>query len=247
MLRRFADATQARAAKPAQRMYKTRTFQQLSLEEIALIPLELTECVECLHCGYEYKEYANYGRLACRLHPGIIEIHNGHRYSCCQKPHYSVGCLKSDHIKRGIPLSIVNEEERHKTLFDLSTIVLPIDYFYYGIMQPLFESILFSTKSSHQRKVLYVVPLQNGIKKEFDVEEELYKIRTGYRKMPLLKYHYKKNNCDIMEKRKRANQGWKNDIGPDAILGNDSDSEEDELGNYTKIDIPFIIVKRVSL
>lgn len=211
-----------------------------------MVPLELTESNECLHCGHSYKEYANYGRLACRLHPGIIEVHNGHKYSCCQRAHYSVGCMKSDHIKRGTLLSINNQEERHNTLSEMATLDVPIDYFYYGVMQPLFESILVNTKRQSRGKIQFVMPFNSEMKKEIDIEEKAYHLRKNHKKLPLLKYHYKKNNSDINEKRKRANQGWKNDIGPDAILGDDSDSDDFELGKDTKIDIPFIIVRRIA-
>ena len=228
-------------------MFKIRSIRELSQEELLLIPPELNESTKCLHCARLFREIDNFGRLACRLHPGVVQ--NDSLYSCCKRPIYTSGCLRSDHISTKESLSIGNEYERHTALQNYSVIVIPSDYFYYGINPPLQETILWrSNGSGKTRLVKFVMPFNKTLVEEFDTENEKRELQKKYKKLPLLAHHYKKINSDVSQKKRMANAGWRNDISPNAnddySSSDDEGDEEKDLEKLSKIDIPFVIIRR---
>lgn len=229
-----------------------RSLHQLTQKELSLIPPELNELKKCYYCARGYREISNFGRLACLIHPGIFQSETNH-YSCCKRGIYARGCLRVDHIPE--PITTESEKERHEALLEYAVMTIPKDYFYYGITQPLMESVLFRSFSSVDKKkteVKYVMPFQSELVAEFDPKEELRGLQKRYKKMPLLAHHYKQLGSDEKQKKRMANHGWRNDISPTGIGEDDSDSYSDEilgekdLEKLAKIDIPFVIIKRLA-
>lgn len=228
-------------------MFPSRTSDQLSQKELFLIPKELNELKDCLQCGKHYREKQNFGRLACFLHPGIFE---GFSYTCCKRQIGTRGCLRADHFSEPIPIE--SEQKRFEALQQNSVLSIPADYFYYDVLQPLEETILFRSSRFLDYKrgnfVAYEMPFGSGLVEQFDIEEEKRNLKKNYRKMPLLAYHYRELGSSERERKKQANNGWRNSITREGIWEDEDDSEEEvDSRNLTKIDIPLVIIKRITL
>lgn len=229
------------------KMIPSRSSDQLSQKELLIVPKEMNEWKDCLQCRKHYREKQNFGRLTCFLHPGIFERFS---YTCCRRPIGTRGCLRSDHISE--PITKKSEAERFAQLKKHSLLSVPVDYFYYGILPPLNETVLFhSARIMDQQKwgntVCCEMPFGNGLIESFDVEKEKRHLKKNYRKMPLLAYHYKELETGERERKRKANNGWRNSITKEGIWEDeeDSDGESGDSRNLTKIDIPFVIVRRI--
>lgn len=239
-------------------MFETRGVRDLTDKELLLVPAELNLTKICLYCSKKFSEVNNFGRLACRLHPGII-LEGEARFSCCQQHVSKRGCRRVDHSSEKI--SIEDEMERHHAIYQESVIVIPSAYFYYGILPPLPETILYhhrssSSSSSKERKnllVTYKMPFNESLVQRFDIEQEVRQLRKKRKKLPILAHHHRDmTSKDLSNSRRMANQGWRDDISPNTniTMGGDSDDDdgdddEKDLHNLLKIDIPFVIIKRV--
>lgn len=226
-------------------MFEYRSLDKLSTEESSLVQSCYIKETQCLHCSQLYIEANNIGRQCCRLHPGIIVVNdNVQRYSCCQKLANHKGCQLSDHISSHEIISIDNSEEREEKLKEMASIIIPTDYFRFGIRPPLQRNIVYhhrkGTKINPRESIKIYMHFNRKLLIQYIPEREHRQLKREYLKSPILSL-MDADNLQQYDATQKIEKNWLNSLYDDQT----EIDEERDLENQEKIDIPFIICRRM--
>lgn len=117
-----------------------------------LLPDEWSRVRQCTECGACYRECDQVGRLACRVHPGVLIVYQRRPYfSCCGRDNESRGCLPIDHTTVCFARHPV--ERRLSDIQSFVTLALPRLYLQrHYIVQPQDTTIVF-VAGNHRKTV----------------------------------------------------------------------------------------------
>lgn len=122
------------------------------MTRLDLLPDEWSRVRECVECGAWYRECDQVGRLACRVHPGVLLFRDARPYfSCCGRENTSVGCLSIDHTTLRFARHPI--ERRLTEIQSFVTLTLPRVYLQrHYIVTPRDQTIVFTSPSNRSRQ-----------------------------------------------------------------------------------------------
>jgi len=243
-----------------------RPVSALSLEEFEQVKAAYTEYQKCIHCNQHFLEADNIGQLKCRLHPGVRALDpdtNSDYYTCCQyhlvygyagglyETLEARGCLSADHFAE----EICEDDQvlRHEDLFEMSVSIVPTGLFWYGLLPPLPECVLYqlrsdkhATEKEKKRQVTLTMPFDAELIYSIVVQDALLEVSEAAKSSPVLL----RQQGDAKHAREarlahfqRLEEGWPSTFDEDMAGGGGKFSQKKKKAAFS---LPFVIVKRIS-